>query len=71
MPKDFCLLQQAQDDKFAYVSASDGVVTHHRPQTLSFLLFTCYSLMNSFRMYVILSNDHPNFSANDSKEESR
>jgi hypothetical protein len=62
--KTSAVLQQAQNDKFDYVSASDGVVAHHRSQTLSFLLFTCYSLMNSFRTYVLLSNDHPKFSAN-------
>jgi len=62
--KTSAVLQQAQNDKFADVSASDGVVPHHRPQTLSFLLFTCYSLIKSFRTYVLLSNYHPKFSAN-------
>ena len=58
------VLQEAQNDKFADVSASDGVVVHHRPQTLFFLSFTCFSLTNSFRTNVLLSNYQPKFSAN-------
>ena len=55
------VLQYAQNAKFD-LSASDGVVAHHRSQPLSFLLFICNSLMNSYRKYVLLSTNLPKFS---------